>query len=543
MAELIFKRRGEEVMHYNLNHAVVRMGRGASNDISFPESERQISRFHATLEQRDQRFYLRDLTGNGIAVNGISKQETWLKDGDIFDLGKWDVLFRAETRSSHQPTLIQQEADTLPMISDANHAGQAVLTFQKDGQERCVRLDQPAFTIGSSDQAHLLLSDPHVSSLHCRIYRKDSRYYLRDLDSTNGTWVNGMKVVEVELPDEAEIYLGQFPLKFAQREGEAPQEETTFPGFSGMVSQDPAMHKMFGWVQKMAQNDMPVLIQGPSGVGKELVARALHEEGPRRNQPFIALNCGSISRELIESALFGHEKGAFTGAIQSRMGAFEQAGGGTLFLDEVGDMPLEQQVALLRVLESGTFRRVGGSEELQTQARVITATHKPLNLGVEEGWFREDLYFRINVLFLPIPSLSDRNADIPLLCQYFLQSYAGHRDLAISPGAMKKLQNHSWPGNVRELRNVLQRAIVLVDGLDISEDDIILQTMPGARRDSASDSAPAVTLQENEKITIEQALRQTEGVVSEAARILDVGRSSLYSKMKRLGINPEDFEP
>lgn len=536
MAELSFKRRGEEVMHYHLNQSIVRMGRGASNDISFPESERQISRFHAALEQRDEQHYLRDLTGNGLVVNGEQQTESILKDGDSFELGGWEVTYIEVTRSSNQPTLIQHDSDTLPMITESTGLKPGTLSFQKNGRAQSVQLDQTAFSIGSSDQAHLVLNEPHISSLHCRIFRKNNRFYLRDLDSTNGTWVNGMKVIEVELPDEAEIYLGQFPLTFKQEE---PEENIQFPGFSGMVSQDPAMKKMFRWVEKMANNDMPVLLQGPSGVGKELVARALHDNSPRRNQPFVAINCGSISKELIESALFGHEKGAFTGAVQSRMGAFEQAGGGTLFLDEIGDMPLEQQVSLLRVLEGGSYRRVGGTQELKSTARVVTATHKSLQSGVEEGWFREDLYFRINVLFIVIPSLAQRKDDIQLLSTFFLHSYANHRNLKLSEGALSKLMGHSWPGNVRELRNVMQRAIVLVDGLDISEDDIILQAVPFSSM--VEESPKAMSLEESEKNTILAALKEAQGAVSQTARILGVSRSSLYSKMKKLGLNPEDF--
>lgn len=546
MAELVFFRNDQEIMHVHLASSSIKLGRGGNNDISFPESERLISREHLEFYQQGTGYRLRDLTGKGFLLNGSLQQGATLSDGDQFELGSFRVLYLQQTRAdSQQVTAIQPHGDTVPLLhpDKADSSVQAILSFQKHGRTQEIILPQHGFQIGSSAEAHLSLTEPYISSFHCRIYRKQGKYYIRDLDSRNGTWVNGMRVVEAELPPTAEITLGQFPLSFQLRTEKPEQESTTLPGFAGIVGQDPAMLRLFTLIERMANHNVPVLIQGESGVGKELVARALHDCSDRRHQPFVALNCGAISKDLIESALFGHEKGAFTGAIQARLGAFEEVGQGTLFLDEIGDMPLEHQVTLLRVLETGSYRRVGGSQEKQSQARVVAATHQSLRDGIDAGWFREDLYYRLHVLVLDVPPLRSRPQDIPLLAHAFLQTFAGHRHLKFSPQSLRNMVQYAWPGNVRELRNTIQRAIVLVDGVDIQPDDIML---PSVSNNAPTSTAPQPeggshsphSLEQTEKQTILSALEQSQGIISEAAKILGIGRSSLYSKMKKHNLNP-----
>ncbi len=530
-------RRSEEIMHYPLHQATTRIGRGVNNDIAFPEAERQISRFHALVENRKDTFWLRDLTGHGILVNQESQREVVLNEGDVFSVGQWELVFRLQSQAQNQPTIIQRDADTLPMIENSPAIQVGLLSFEQDGRQRELQLEQGAIQIGSSTQAEICINNSYISGFHCRIFYKQGRYHIRDLESRNGVWLNGIKVVEAEIPDQAEIYLGKFPLQFRYLsvvETETPDME--IPGFAGIVSQDAAMERLFTLIKRMADNDLPVFIQGESGVGKELVARALHNESSRRSLPFVAFNCGAISHDLIGSFLFGHEKGAFTGASQARVGAFEEAGEGTLFLDEIGDMPLEQQVALLRVLEGGSFRRVGGVQEKISAARVITATHRNLAEGVREGWFREDLFYRISVLQLPIPPLRERPGDILLLADFFLQHFAGQRGLRFSEAARAKLQVYGWPGNVRELRNTIQRALVMTNGLDIGPDDIMLQAVSFAGGGNSTQEPSPVSLEETEKQTILQALEASKWVVSDAAKILSISRSSLYNKMKRLNI-------
>lgn len=249
-----------------------------------------------------------------------------------------------------------------------------------------------------------------------------------------------------------------------------------------MIGVSRALQEVFKLVGRVARSDAPVLIAGESGTGKELVAKAVHEYSPRRQREMITINCGAIPENLLESELFGHEKGSFTGAIARRAGRFEQADGGTLFLDEIGDMPLSIQVKLLRVLQDGTFSRVGSNETLKSDVRIIAATHKNLSDEVAAGRFREDLYYRLNVVELKIPPLRERPEDIPLLAEYFLQRITRKNGMArirFSAEAINTLQTHAWPGNVRELENTIARACALAASNVLLPSDIPLASAPG----------------------------------------------------------------
>jgi DNA-binding NtrC family response regulator len=248
-----------------------------------------------------------------------------------------------------------------------------------------------------------------------------------------------------------------------------------------MIGISRALQEVFKMVGRVARSDAPVLIAGESGTGKELVAKAVHEYSPRRQKEMIIINCGAIPENLLESELFGHEKGSFTGAIARRAGRFEQADGGTLFLDEIGDMPLSIQVKLLRVLQDGSFSRVGANETLTTDVRIVAATHKNLTAEVAAGRFREDLYYRLNVVEIKIPSLRERLEDIPLLAEYFLQRITrknGMAKIRISAEAIATLQAHNWPGNVRELENTIARACALASSQILLPADIPLASAP-----------------------------------------------------------------
>jgi len=609
MAELVFLRRGEEVMRYQLDGMITTIGRGGRNDIAFPEHEPYISREHASVEKRGGGFWLRDLSHDGILLDGLSVKEGLLRDGALFSLGKWQVRFQAKSAGMELGTLTRG-GGTLPVFDRDQHseAGKAFLCFDLDGE----RIERPftssALTIGSSPNNDLRLSMPYISSFHCRIYQRDGRYFLRDLESKNGSWINGLRTIEGEIPEGAELYLGKFPMRFVIRK---ESQNAEYPGFAGIISRDPVMEPIFELIRRVASHEATVLILGESGSGKELVARAIHDVSNRQRESFRALNCGVISKELIGSELFGHERGAFTGAVQSHQGAFEEAGAGTLFLDEIGDLPLEQQVAFLRVLEVGSYRRLGGSKDLTNQARIVTATHRDLWQLIRAGTFREDLYHRISVLPIALPPLRARVQDIALLAQFFIQRFAQHRDLRLSDEALLALQTYSWPGNVRELRNVIQRAIVMVNGREISAADLHIRpeytdnahhfaasgypsgsapyhaagsgghtyypnqppapvhpyasaqphpatsamlpngatAHPSAHYGDISTHSPsggvalqdhaansATSLDETERQAIVQALEGCRGNVTEAARRLGIGRSSLYSKMNRHGI-------
>jgi formate hydrogenlyase transcriptional activator len=316
--------------------------------------------------------------------------------------------------------------------------------------------------------------------------------------------------------------------------------------FEEIVGSSEALRQVLAQVSKVAPTDSTVLILGETGTGKELIARAIHNRSKRSARAFIRVNCAAISPSLIASELFGHEKGSFTGALQRHLGRFESADGGTIFLDEVGDLPPETQVALLRVLQEREFERVGGSQTVSVDVRILAATNSDLSAAVAEGTFRQDLFYRLNVFPIRIPALRERVDDIPLLVGYLIDRYAqkaGKKIRNINKETLDLFQTYDWPGNIRELQNVIERAVILCDGETFSVDKTWLTTVAPK---SAATSVPLVAnLVEREKEMVETALREAEGVVggpTGAAAKLGIPRQTLESKIKKLGINRHRFK-
>jgi two-component system, NtrC family, response regulator HydG len=305
--------------------------------------------------------------------------------------------------------------------------------------------------------------------------------------------------------------------------------------------------KLLDMVRLVAPSEATVLITGESGTGKGLVAGAIHQNSPRSAGPFISVNCGAIPETLIESELFGYEKGAFTGADRVRAGRFQSANGGTLFLDEIGDLPLQMQAKLLRVLQEGEIQRIGNDVPIPVDVRVITATNRDLRRMLSEGSFREDLYYRLNVIAMEVPPLRDRVEDIPSLAQYFWERFAEKNRKhvkGLTPRAMDMLLKYSWPGNVRELENAMERATILLQGEYISEKELPL-SMQGPEcecPETGTEGMPSGTLEEMEKVMILRILGEVEGNKSEAARRLGITRRTLKLKLKKFGEGSEDPE-
>jgi DNA-binding NtrC family response regulator len=309
-----------------------------------------------------------------------------------------------------------------------------------------------------------------------------------------------------------------------------------------MLGSSPAMRKLFDLVRRAAPSEGRVLLTGENGTGKELVARAIHESSRRRSRPFVKLNCAAVPAELIESELFGHEKGAFTGAVAARKGKFELADQGTLFLDEVGDMPAAMQAKVLRVLQEGEFERVGGHATLRCDVRVVAATNRDLQAEVAAGRFREDLYYRLAVVPIHAPPLREHREDVPELAARFLSEACdrnGRRPMTFAREAFLVLQGHDWPGNVRELRNLVERMAILCDGPVIGAEDVSA-VLPGARRprsDRYREGAPLRDLvEEAEREIVLAALEKHADNIAETARALGLERSHLYKKMRALGV-------
>ncbi|MBR1609039.1 MAG: sigma-54-dependent Fis family transcriptional regulator [Kiritimatiellae bacterium] len=312
-------------------------------------------------------------------------------------------------------------------------------------------------------------------------------------------------------------------------------------GLRGMVGSSPAMERLFDEIRQVAPTRATVLVEGASGTGKELVARALHDLSPRASGPFVAVHCAALPPTLLESELFGHEKGAFTGADSRRKGRFELAQGGTLFLDEIGEIDQSVQVKLLRVLETRKFERVGGDETLSADIRVVAATNRDLKARVAEGKFREDLYYRLAVVTLRMPPLSEREDDIPLLCDHFLRKFAeenGRELKGFDPAAMALMRAYPWPGNVRELRNAVERMVVLSHGDWLTVGDVPENVRDGAGAAARSDPAPdpSESLADAEKRKILAALEAAGGNRSKAADALGISRRTIHRKLASWGM-------
>lgn len=366
-----------------------------------------------------------------------------------------------------------------------------------------------------------------------------------------------LSVTAAPLEDSLGIFLGVVITARDLTHLEDIEKQTIRPRFHGIIGESIVMQKVFALIENVGPVDTTVLITGESGTGKELVAEALHFESARRDRPLVKVDCTAIPEELLESELFGHKKGSFTGADRDRLGRILQADGGTLFLDEIGDISSRMQLRLLRFLQERTFYPVGWDQPIQVDVRVITATNADLKDKVRKDIFREDLYFRLRVVDIILPSLRERKEDIPALTAFFLNRFEQQMAKGIngfSDQTMKMLINFSWPGNVRELQHIVERAYVLCNGKTITTDHLppeIMDTpttapeekrVPDAVREPARPSSSAIE-PENEEARIIQALRRTAGNKAKAARLLGIDRSTLYRKMSNLNIDPATFEP
>ena len=439
-----------------------------------------------------------------------------------------------------------------------------------------VRLGQKEVKIGRGHEADLQLPDPSVSRLHAKVFRVGRQYFLADLRSRNGTHADGKRITQLALEDGRMFQVGPFRIHFHRPASGFPagEEPTVSPGTAtviagsvaaapvrvtkrtgaptvtvdapfGLIGGSAHVRKLVATIRRVAASDVPVLIEGETGSGKELVARGIHDASARRERPFIVVNCGAISPELIESELFGHEKGAFTGATAQRKGAFELASGGTIFLDEIGELPVKLQPKLLRALEQKEVKRVGGNDLLPADVRILAATNRNLREEIIRKTFREDLYFRIGAITVPIPPLRDRREDVAPIARHFLSGMGNSTPSPVpdlSPAALDALISHDWPGNVRELRNAIQRAVVMCEGSSLGPRDFSFLV--------PADPVPAENVSEQSLSRWEQSERNN--LLSEltrqkwnktrTARELGIAKSTLFEKLKKYGIRTAEFD-
>ena len=340
--------------------------------------------------------------------------------------------------------------------------------------------DQASISIGAMADNDIVVQDDTVSRYHCRIYQSDDHYLIVDNDSTNGTYVNRVRIKEAYLRPGCTITLGSTDVHFHTVDETYTVQPYASDSFGGIVGQSVRIREIFGILEKIAPTGVTVIIEGETGTGKEVVAQTIHQASKRSDKPFTVFDCGAVPDSLIESELFGHEKGSFTGAIMSRQGLFEMAQGGTIFLDELGELNIDLQPKLLRVLEQREVRRVGSNKPVKVDVRVIAATNRNLEDEVKAGRFREDLFYRLSVVRIILPPLRERKEDIPLLIKHFLRTARYNKDdhgeqkiKGMTRDSMDALVNYRWPGNVRELVNVVERACSFAD-----EDVIRLHDLP-----------------------------------------------------------------
>ena len=398
----------------------------------------------------------------------------------------------------------------------------------RDGPDKGTSVEiAGGLAVGTQPGSGLTLTDPTVSRKHAEISLTAHGFLLQDAGSTNGTFLNGVRVDRAYLREGAVLTMGKTELLFRSGPGREPGRETAPSCFGEMVALSDSMQRVFALLEGLAASDITVLIEGETGTGKELASRAIHERSPRAKGPFIVFDCSTVPAQLMESELFGYVKGAFTGAAESRKGAVEEANGGTLFLDEIGELPLNLQPKLLRLLDGREFRRLGTTDTVSTNVRFVTATNRDLGSLVKKDLFRKDLLYRVSAARVVLPSLRERPEDIPVLARNFMEGPG--KTVTLTSDAMAALKKHRWPGNVRELKNILETATALSP-----TGTITAQELHGLFLEM--DHTRAGSLQTAEARTIGKALEKAGGNKREAARQLGIAPSTLYAKMKKYGL-------
>ncbi len=453
-----------------------------------------------------------------------------MKDDDKTSTGKTKVI-----RWEEQPTKLTLSKCKLTVTSGDNKGKEFVLS-------------QPVIRVGTKKENEIGLKDETMSRIHFEILQTKEGYLLRDAESLNGTFINGVRVKEAFLSSGTTIRAGKTEMKFAPLDEIfeiVPSKKTKF---SNLIGGSTAMRRIYSIIEKVGPTDVTALIEGESGTGKELIASAIHEKSKRNKKPFVVFDCSAVAENLIESELFGHEKGSFTGATGMRHGAFELADGGTIFLDEIGELTLELQPKLLRVLESRTIKRVGGDRPINVDVRVVAATNRNLEAEVKKGAFREDLFYRLNVVPIHLPPLRRRKDDIEMLVDHFIEEYTKQNPdkkvQGVTVPAMEILKSYDWPGNVRELRNTMSRILSFMEGEKITPDDVperikvpVAKAELDIREDLGFKDAKEQWISTFEKQYLQEVLKRNNNNISATAKEAGIDRKSVQRLIKKYGLN------
>ena len=505
---LCLLREGEPVSVFRLGDRPIEIGAHRTCDVTLHDPG--VPRRALLIQPQGGSVYAFDLQEGP----GLTKKRVLPLDSSIPVGAGYSIVRRADT------SVPDDEVRTECIERRGTSAPSFVAVLGRGLEARSIRIGAQPLSIGCALDNRLSLSDRAVSRYHCRVEPSARGLIVRDLGSTNGTWVDGLRVERAELRAGASLRVGRTEVRLLAEDGRRSKSSPT------IVASSPSMLSVLADVDRFAALPWPVLICGETGVGKERVARALHDRGPRNGGAFVALNAGGLPRELVESELFGHEKGAFTGAVRAHRGAFERADGGTLFLDEIAELPRDLQTRLLRVLETWSLRRVGSEQQRRVDVRLLCATHRDLAEMVREGAFRADLYYRIHRLVIDVPPLRSRPADVERLARHFLgEMPAPLGERTITKEALARLLAYSWPGNVRELRNVLELAAAHSTGLWLDVDDINRALQRAADPECLRPSVDSMR----------EAVARYDGNTSAAARALGIPRSTLRDRLRAGG--------
>ena len=536
MPSLLIYRDTDLLVEYRLRPGQTTIGRADGCDVALPGDT--ISRTHCILRGRRDGWEVIDRSRHGVMLDGTRIEDRApLGDGSVLTFGPYRVEVSLSRRDA-APTAPQEPDQTHEILlgneRDGLRVERAFLSVT-EGEAKGTRhtLRHPRLSVGGRG-SHIELPGAELVKDH--IWLRISRGRAMVEPGQGPAWLDGQRLRDITpvYADEG-VRLGRTVIAVERGQEE---EVPVASRFGEMVADSRVMRRLFGTLRRMAGHHYTVLVIGESGTGKELISRGVHLHSPRAEKPFVALNCGAISENLFESELFGHEKGAFTGADSRRDGAFQEANGGTLFLDEVGELPEGAQAKLLRVLETGEVRRVGSTAVSYPDVRIIAATNRDLAQAVRDGSFREDLFFRLAVLSVEVPPLRKRPDDLPLLCRTLCRGLDSRAE--VQPEALEMLRRHNWPGNVRELRNVLTRAYVL-GGPQIGPESLSFHRIAGLQpsRSPAPATASNSVLpsgDETERAFLEATLARHNDNRSAAARELGIARSTLLYKLKKHGI-------
>ncbi|HJL17092.1 MAG TPA: sigma 54-interacting transcriptional regulator [Sandaracinaceae bacterium LLY-WYZ-13_1] len=497
--------RDEPLREFPIGSRPLEIGRGAGCDIVVHDPA--VDERHLLVRAHGGTVLVHDL------LAGARAPGRTLPPNEPLPLGRHHSLVRVPDAPTRPRRAL---GGTEPLATEARGGGELSLVVGRGGDARRVPLERQPLTVGTDAACDLVLHDRTISGRHCRFEPADDGLQVRDLGSRNGTFVEGVPVTLARVVPGSKVRIGRTDLRVVPRG--RPGDARSL----GLVAASTGMQEVLGLVETFARLEWPVLISGESGSGKEGVARALHERGPSPGAPFVAVNAGGLPPSLVESELFGHEKGAFTGAAAQRRGVFEQADGGTLFLDEIGELPLDQQARLLRVLETWQVRRLGSERPVRVRVRLVCATNRDLSQRIADGFFRQDLYYRIAQLGIHVPPLRDRPRDVDALAQHFLVDASetlGPRRFGAD--ALSLLRIHDWPGNARELRNIVRQAAALSAGPRIGADEVrrVLGDLGGVRLGEAR--------------RLEGVLAEHGGNFAAAARAIGMPRSTFRDRLRR----------